>query len=116
MRHLSFLLVSTVISAGGTSCFSFGLPLGCRSCTNRHQSTNVVTYAEKPPSSSTHKLVYSKIIGSTLLIGSLVFGGMLPVRADEIGVEKEAPTVFTGESVMVRAENPILVFLCNSLR
>ena len=42
-----------------------------------------------------------------------MFGGMPVVHADEIGVEKDAPTVFTGEGVMVRAENPIPVLLCN---
>lgn len=47
---------------------------------------------------------------STLLVaGTLVFSPV-PVFADEYGVEVEAPTLFTGESVMVRV--PSLMF-CN---
>jgi hypothetical protein len=103
MRLLSLLFVSTVIASRGAHSFSLGLPSRCRTCANQRQSVTVVTHAEssKQPPTSRNKFEYSKIIGSAFLIGSLAFGGR-PVLADEIGVEKEAPTVFTGESVMVR--------------
>lgn len=119
MRLLSLLLASAAIADRGAHCFSsLGFTRSCRGCGIRHQSATVVTNAEKnkPPSSlTTQKLAYSNLIGSAFLIGFLVLGGG-PVLADEIGVEKEAPTVFTGESVMVRAESPTTVRLGNSLR
>lgn len=112
MRHLSLLFVSTMTASRGAHSFSLGLPLRCRTCANQSHSATVVTHAEtsKQPPISRNKFEYSKLIGSAFLIGSLAFGGM-PVLADEIGVEKEAPTVFTGESVMVRAKHEIPISL-----
>jgi hypothetical protein len=43
---------------------------------------------------------WNKFVASAVLAVSLV--GAAPVWADEIGRETEAPTLFTGESVMVR--------------
>ena len=43
--------------------------------------------------------VWSKFLGSAVLVASLVVAA--PAWADEIGRETEAPTLFTGESVMV---------------
>lgn len=48
----------------------------------------------------TKKFVTSAILVSTLVIGSTT-ATMPAALADEYGVETEAPTLFTGESVMV---------------
>jgi hypothetical protein len=44
----------------------------------------------------------AKLMGSALLIASLVTTTPPMALADEYGVETEAPTFFTGESIMVR--------------
>ena len=41
----------------------------------------------------------AQVVASVALVASLSF--VSPVYADEIGVEKDAPTLFTGETVMV---------------
>ena len=42
--------------------------------------------------------VWPKAVGSAMLVGIL---STSPVYADQIGVEKEAPTLYTGETVEV---------------
>lgn len=43
----------------------------------------------------------AKLAAAAICLASVMMASS-PVYADEYGVEKEAPTVFTGESVMVR--------------
>jgi hypothetical protein len=59
-------------------------------------STNIRSNTELSAQNSLGKFVASAILVSTLASG----GGTLAL-ADEYGVETEAPTLFTGESVMV---------------
>lgn len=44
------------------------------------------------------RLVWPKAVGSAMLVGLIAAS---PVHADQIGVEKEAPTLYTGETVEV---------------
>ena len=55
---------------------------------------------QHPSEEWTKKFVTSAILMSTLVIGSIATT-MPAALADEYGVETEAPTLFTGESVMV---------------
>jgi hypothetical protein len=55
---------------------------------------------QHPSEEWTKKFVTSAILMSTLVIGSTATT-MPTALADEYGVETEAPTLFTGESVMV---------------
>ena len=41
-------------------------------------------------------------VGSVMLAFGLLTAAASPVHADQIGVEKEAPTLYTGETVEVR--------------
>lgn len=52
---------------------------------------------------TTQKEEWQKAIGSAMLVGILATAGSpLVAHADQIGVEKEAPTLYTGETVEVR--------------
>lgn len=53
-----------------------------------------------------HNHHVATFVASALLIASTT----LPVLADEYGVETEAPTLFTGETVMVRFLNVTIVY------
>ena len=54
----------------------------------------------QPPTSRNEgrRLVWPKTVGSAVLAGLIAAS---PVHADQIGVEKEAPTLYTGETVEV---------------
>ena len=56
--------------------------------------------APKPQKSHAQCLAdqWSKAVGSAVFVGLL---STSPVYADQIGVEKEAPTLYTGETVEV---------------
>ena len=59
--------------------------------------------SKRPHAASTQLKATMKpgqIAASVVLISSMMFGPS--AFADEIGVEKDAPTLFTGETVMVR--------------
>lgn len=44
----------------------------------------------------------SKFVASAVIASTLMIGGAPAVFADEIGISVDAPTLFTGEEVMVR--------------
>lgn len=48
-----------------------------------------------------HPGQWTKFVASAILVSTLAIGDTTPALADEYGVETEAPTLFTGESVMV---------------
>lgn len=60
---------------------------------------------KRPASQRNAAESWRKAAGSAMLVGIL---STSPVYADQIGVEKEAPTLYTGETVEVRQNNIVL--------
>ena len=85
-------LVSTCNS--GSSFFTFGYSTTPRKHRFSPPQDNWSAAVPKP----------AQVVASVALVASLSFSS--PVFADEIGVEKDAPTLFTGETVMVSKQMP----------
>ena len=59
--------------------------MACSSIENKHNHLEILNFG--------------KMVASAVFVATVAVGG--PVYADEYGVEKEAPTLFTGETVEV---------------
>ena len=83
-----------------TNCAS-GFTTTTTSCSSIHIRSNVILSAQQQQPHKSDE--WTKFVASTILLSTLVLGSstMMPALADEYGVETEAPTLFTGESVMV---------------
>jgi len=70
----------------------------CASSSNENEKSITSLFADSELKATTKKIFHSIAVASTILTVALTPNLAL---ADEYGVEKEAPTLFTGESLMI---------------
>lgn len=86
---MALLLWTVLLAVMLTSASAFTI-------TSKHSRSNTDLLAAAAPNN------LEKFVASAILVSTLTIGIITPALADEYGVETEAPTLFTGESVMVR--------------
>jgi hypothetical protein len=65
-------------------------------------STTSTTSTKQESNDKINFNVVSKFVASAVIASTLMLGGAPASFADEIGISVDAPTLFTGEEIMVR--------------
>jgi hypothetical protein len=100
IRHL--IIQATLLLAIVAIASAAYIPQHAR-CQSKPTKPMIALHAKAKPFDDSF-LEKAKWTFSAFCLASIVLASS-PVHADEYGVEKEAPTLFTGESVMVRTKN-----------
>jgi hypothetical protein len=72
-----------------------------RSCSSEASSCHVLMATQRSNDGIIDFTKMSKLVASAVIASTLMLGGPA-VHADELGISVDAPTMFTGEEVMVR--------------
>jgi hypothetical protein len=85
----------------GHSFTGAGLSTRSASCLNESPVFKA-TSTEQQSNDKINFKAASKFVASAVIASTLMFGGAPASFADEIGISVDAPTLFTGEEIMVR--------------
>jgi len=84
---------------------SFTIPPPAKSC----QSSSIVCTDNRQNDVEQERLNFGKLLTSAVFVATVAVGN--PVYADEYGIEKDAPTLYTGETVEVGQDREITFIL-----
>jgi hypothetical protein len=104
----SFLLIglqALLLLEQGHSFTGAGLSTRSASCLNESPAFKATPTTPSTKQESNDKIIFnvvSKFVASAVIASTLMLGGAPASFADEIGISVDAPTLFTGEEIMVR--------------
>jgi hypothetical protein len=112
----SFVLIGLqafLLLEQGHSFTGAGLSTRSASCLNESPAFKATSTpsTEQQSNDKINFNVVSKFVASAVIASTLMLGGAPASFADEIGISVDAPTLFTGEEIMVRFACDMLLYV-----